>query len=207
MKAKIFTYDDTIISDAWKALWKRNLAERKAGRDYDGRTYFLTATDIERKVRDFMIDDREGKKRGTSDFGGYCDGLRVSTGRRGGLKRFVRDWLRGEVLRGALSEHNFDRGHISGARYRPRGEPLSPAETKTFEEKAKPRAAKPVHFTDSKSSWGGRALCVLDRWAKSESVWHGVKRSTARVTKVASEVTCPRCLKLLAARKSARKAA
>ena len=169
----------------------------KAGNDFRGNTYYLTASDVEDCVRRFLYDDLKGQPRGTSGWG-YGNGVRVS----GNLNATVRDWL---LSNPKLAWHNSGRGHISGARFRPVGEPISPAEEATKETKAKDAersklrregklAPKPVHFS---KNYGG-PLCTASRRSPFSYSNH---RSSARRTSVLANVTCPRCLKLLAEKK------
>lgn len=166
---------------AWDLCWQRNLDQRAEGFDYGGRTYFLTATDIERQVRCFAQDSLDGEPWGTCC---YPDSVRLP----GGTFENIRRWL---LRHPQLDSHNFGKGHISGERFRPRGAPLSPGEQKHFEQDAKQRAnpkPKPVHY----GRWGGHPLCTKDRISR-----YSYRRSTARTSLEQDKVTCKACLKKL----------
>lgn len=201
MKRRV-SFDTTLaISTAWDVIWKGKLTSRAAGNDYRGDTYRVSASDVEDLVRQFACDSLDGKPWRTSFAPGRGLHWTKSGGKLrmgGNLNRRVIDWLR-YGNGGKIVSHNFGRGHISGERYRPAGEPLSPTEAKTLEKKAErkanPRPA-PRHF--SKSGYGGSPLCVVEaKRAKGRSLclW---RQSRAWVTRKREDVTCVRCLKLLA---------
>lgn len=177
------------IAAAWKLLWSLNLKDREEGRDYRGSSYHLTASDIERQVRRFAEDTMEGRPWATErSYGGYGSRVRF----RGNLQGTVRKWLFNEVSHGRLSMHNFGRGHISGARFRPAGEPVGPAEKGTMERKERSRGKpRPRHFR--RGGHGSSPICVTKK-----ARWN---RSSALSCKTEADVTCPRCLKLLKAAK------
>lgn len=171
-----------LISEAWDFCWADNLAQRAAGNDFSGNTYYLTATDIEGQVRSFLDEDAQGKPRGsTGRYWGYTTTkIRI----RGDLKRFVRDWL---LSNRRLTGHNFGRGHISRMRFRPVGEPLYDGEKKTIAKHNEPPRERPVHF----GQWG-KPECT-----KAKRSMYSNHRPTARTTQKAKEVTCARCKNLL----------
>jgi len=108
----------------------------------------------------------------------------------GDLQKIVRAWLFAQVSAGKMQVHNFGKGHISGARFRPNGAPLAPSEKETFERKAKEKTRttpKPVHF-----ALHGGAGCTQ---IKKPSRFGRSSRST-RTTSDLDKVTCPRCIKL-----------
>lgn len=170
------------IRVAWDFLWADNLKDRD-GRDYRGRSYYLTASDVEDQVRMFAAETLAGEKWGTR--GRACGKPWDSPRFSGDLLQQVRRWLQEEQYRGRLLSHNFGRGHISGQRYRPAGQPVGPAEAKTIvEKKARAGRTPPVHL-----SKGQRFYCSpakLSPWGRSQ----------ARRTIDRSLVTCTRCLKL-----------
>lgn len=198
--AKRVQFDTKLaIKTAWDVLWAHNLKIRGTPDDYRNRSYYVTAADLVNQVRSFARSTMEGKPWDTSKpnnfggFGSYLEGggrLRMS----GDLQGVVRDWLRHNPN---IASHNFGRGHISGMHYRPVGQPISPTEQKTLTKKAEQRAnpkPRPRHFG---KSYGARAACVLASGRKIA----GWTRSNAWVTSKVADVTCPRCLKLIAEQK------
>lgn len=198
---KRFTFDvKKAIPAAWDLIWKSHRIERKKDEAFEKkhgkkpygweRTYYTTASDVERMVRDFALDTSEGKPWRTEHTGyGYPNGIRIG----GDLKAAVRSWLlRGNG--GKIVGHNFGRGHISGMRFRPVGEPLAEAEKKTIEKHQKRRAGlappKPIHFHDK------GLLCQKAR--KAGRFFFSRGRTTSRTTTDRSKVTCKQCLNLLA---------
>jgi hypothetical protein len=193
-----FAFDyQAAIKAAWDLLWASNLKTRAEDSHYrPSTTYYLTASDLMWQVRQFAEETAAGEpwgKRGRAYSGGYGSRVRLS----GDLLHMCRDWLRNEEYAGRLASHNFGRGHVSGKRYRPAGEPISEAETNTFAVKAQ-RASKPrpVHMWDStrKKSF----LCAPEK----KSRW-GRYRSQAHVSRGATPITCPRCLKLMQPKETA----
>lgn len=141
------------IPAAWDLLWKNNLRRRAEGEDFRGSTYHLTATDVENQVRQFASETADGKAWGSTGpaWGRtYDHKLRFP----GDLLGDVRRWLRNNPN---LASHNFGRGHISGARYRPAGEPLGPAEVRTLSSRPStfPRAAGSTVRPPRRTSGGG----------------------------------------------------
>lgn len=194
---KRFTFDiNAAIPAAWDVIWTSHKKERKKDEAYEKkqgkkpygweRTYYTTASDVERMVRDLAEDTANGKPWRTEN---TCSGwgtVRIS----GNLKGKVRDWL---LRNPKITGHNFGRGHISGMRFRPVGEPLAEAEKKTIEKNQKRRAGlgspKPWHFSEK-----GSLLCQKARMKGRYSFG----RSSAWSTKDQSKVTCKQCLNLLA---------
>lgn len=205
MKSRKIAFDvRAAIPAAWDKMWAENLKRRREDVAYEkkhgrrpfdaARTYFLTAASIEREVREMA--DRAATATGMS-----WGVVRIS----GNLQRAVRDWL----LRGprGLQQHNFGRGHISGMRFRPRGEPLAPAEKATnaaHEKRAADRkAGKESRRHFSMRGYGSHPQCVVEQRRK-KGHGHGLwRQSKARVTRDATEVTCPSCLKWIAANRVA----
>lgn len=190
MKTRIPFDTELAIATAWDLLWARNIKMRAEGQDYDGQTYYLTASDVERQVRAFAEEQMEGKPWGSSgNHDAYYSRIRIS----GDLNNAVRDWL---LWNHNLQQFNFKRGHISGMRFRPVGEPFSPQELRTQaaqKKEADARAAgkkKPVHYSGRTF---GNAICV------KRSPYSSGIRSSAYTTRDPAKVTCPRCLKMLAA--------
>lgn len=180
------------IPAAFAHLWNLNLTRRAAGDDFRGNTYYVTAADVEEQVRCFAEDQLAGNPWGTKvSYGrGWHNGLRIS----GNLNYAVRQWL----MRNC-DGHNFGRGHISGMRFRPRGEPIGPTEKATLEKKAAAKAnprVKPVHYAPTYC----QALCVSEaRKKKGSRFFGGYRRSTAYTVSDWEDVTCKRCLNLHAA--------
>lgn len=177
VKAAIVAACDMIWADKQKQLAK--------GDSYRDSAYYLTAADVEYQVRQFAEETAKGEAWGTHGiaFGRPWGRVRLS----GNLQGAVRDYL---LYSGKFDSHNFGKSHISGARYRPRGAPLSPAEKTTMEKKtnAKPYEERRSHF--SKGGYSGRPAC-----SKPSRGW---RPSKAKTTLDWTKVTCPRCLKLKA---------
>lgn len=167
------------IPAAWDFIWKAKLADRAAGRDFRGDTYYTTAQEMEQQVRSFAYETSTGKAWGTNGIRGYSYGIRF----RGDLQAAVRSYL---LRTPGIVGHNFGRGHISGMRFRPAGAPVSPGEAETIERKAKPRAEKPRHIGTY-----SQLACMprRDRFRRG--------RSMARLAFEGESITCPKCLKLL----------
>lgn len=175
------------IVTAWKELWAKNLRTRKKEKGrWAAATYYLTAADVERQVRAYAWATLNGKSWSDAEY--YGQSVRIS----GNLKGKVRDFL---LRNPEITGHNFGRGHISGMRFRPYGEPIGPVELETMAKKERAKDRPPVkHFGKSYSS---RALCVTEAAkAKGRRIW-GWRQSRAWVTSTAEEVTCPRCLNLM----------
>lgn len=199
---KRFKFDTrAAIVAAWDALWaerlkarkKEEAADRKIGRGpsrWTARTYYVTAADVEERVRSYAADTVAGEPWGA---GTYPHRIRLS----GNLTSAVRDFLlRGNG--GKIVGHNFGRGHISGMRFRPAGEPMAPTELKTIAKKEERRAnprPQPRHFG---RSYGSSPLCVVESRKKNGRQIYGWRQSKARTTTQREDITCPRCAKLLA---------
>jgi len=135
---KRFSFDiKAAIPVAWDVIWASRLKQRKDDLAYEKKygkkafnwatSYYVCAADVERMVRDFAQDTADGKPWRTTNTG-YGDGygLRMP----GNLNSMVRGWLlRGNG--GQIVGHNFGRGHISGMRFRPVGEPMAEVEKVT----------------------------------------------------------------------------
>lgn len=191
------TFDRTkAIKAAWDALWAERLAERErqkgtvweTGR-WAAATRYITASDLERRVRIYAEETLAGKPWGST--GAYGPGLgriRIS----GNLFNDCRDWLLRERSCGRLEAHNFGKGHISGMRFRPAGEPMAEAEIKTMVVKEK-RRNRPVVKHYSEHGYGSRPLCMHNRM-KGRYMF---RPSKAWVTRDRAEVTCVRCKNLM----------
>jgi hypothetical protein len=192
MARKRFAFDvKAAIKAAWDYCWANNIKTRANGDHYrPSTTYYLTSSDIEAQVRRFAEETAAGKQWGST---GRAYGKGYSTVRlSGNLLGAVRDWLHEECYRGRIVAHNFGKGHISGQRYRPAGEPVSEVEQRTFDAKAKRAATpRPVHLYCGHEQ-RKRFLC-----AQVKKPSFRVPRSQARCTSDAAKVTCPRCIKLM----------
>lgn len=186
---KTFVFDcQKAIAAAWDHCWKQNLEMRAMGRDFRGNTYYLTASDVEAQVRAFAEDTVQGQPWGTTDRSlmGYMVKIRLP----GNLNEMVRSFL---LRNPNITGHNYGKGHISGMRFRPAGEPLGEVAEASLAKKAKEKAnpkPKPVHF--SKNYY--RALCQEERMKGKFSY----SRPSGRKTSDPTKVTCKRCLKLFA---------
>lgn len=177
----------------------------KETRTIQPRQSWLSASDIERRVRAAAAEQLEGKEPGTYGADAWGHRLQISCG-PGGLLGAVRDWLSTQIARGILTGHNFGRGHCSGMRCRPVSVPLTAAETKTIAQREKRiKGETPVHFSDPEvNRYPGKSLCSRKaretNKAKSRGYFsRGYGRSNTRLSSEPAKVTCPRCLKLLAA--------
>lgn len=175
------------IAFAWGYCWANNLLQRGKGNDFRGNTYYLTARDIEQRVRCCAQESLEGVPWGTKD---WWPGMSSSVRMRlpgTELQHVVRQWL---LANPKITGHNFGRGHVSGMRFRPVGEPLGPAEQKTIaakaERKANPRPPR-VHYSPA---YGGRAVCQKPRRGFIS------RHSRAWTTTDWGKVTCPCCLNI-----------
>jgi hypothetical protein len=159
------------------------------------RQSYLTATDLERRVRAAVAETAYGAEYGSYGPDAWGKGpasIRISTG-HGSLLDAVRSWLQSNRK---LTAHNFGRGHISGARYRPIGHDLTAAEKSSIETSRKRRNGEtPLHYRGAYTRGYPRPLCTADRIKPGYS---RPSRSSARMTSEAEKVTCPRCKKLLA---------
>lgn len=177
-------------------IWAAKLKERKKMlRKKDtwrlSETYYTTASDLVGQVRRFAGEAIDGVEQGSTGLAFGREGSWTTGGKRFRL-RFdlgdARDWLRHQP---DIVSHNFSRGHISGERYRPRGEPLSETEKETMTKKEKARAnPRPLRKHYNPNGYGSRPLC---RQAKSV-VWG---RSRAYSTSTRADVNCPSCLKMM----------
>jgi hypothetical protein len=196
---KTFQFDrQKAIKAAWDFLWADNINRRAKTDglrgDYRGETFYLTASDVEAQVRQFTSETRDGEKWGS---GGRTYGKPMIwpvIKFPGNLLGDVRDWLRSEARAGRLEAHNFGKGHISGARYRPTGEPLSEAEQGTMKNK-EARKGKPPRMHKTRRGYGSGPLCT----APKPGAYRSFRQSKAWATTDDATVTCPRCLKLMAA--------
>jgi hypothetical protein len=190
-RTKRFSFDrKAAIKFAWDFLWAGNLKARKKNGYGHSATFYLTASDVEAQVRQFAIETAAGESWGTR---GRTYGKPLSwptIKMPGNLLHDVRDWLRNEQYAGRLTAHNFGKGHISGARYRPVGEPISEAEQTTIKIKAARKDKPRLHHFGK--SYGARPMCTIK---PGKTYW---RSSKAWVTKKSEDVTCPRCLKLIA---------
>lgn len=184
---------------AWDKLWESNLKQRKKDLAYEkkvgkkpfnwSRTYYLTASDVENQVREFAIAVRDGKSLSEARIAHGTPmawpPIRIS----GDLKGVVRKWL---LRNSKLVAHNFGKGHISGARFRPRGEPLAEVEVETFKKKEERRRnpkPRPVHFYD-------KGLLCQKKRLNGRWTWSRGRHQT-RSTEDQGSVTCKQCLNLL----------
>jgi hypothetical protein len=171
------------IPEAWDYLWKDNLKQRKKmtqGWSYGySETFYLTATDVENQVRQFALEALEGKPRGSY---GRAYGRPVGHKliiRGGSLNGAVRDWL---LRNPEIEGFNFGRHHISGKRFRPKGEPLAEAEKETMREKERRKdLPRPLHLSKKH-----RPACVT-------KPIRGWRPSKAWMTTDKARVTCKRC--------------
>jgi hypothetical protein len=160
----------------------------------------LTATELVRRIRGYAQELAEGLPYGECATYAGTVRVRVPDG-HSDLLHAVRDWLATQARRGKLEAHNFGRGHCSGMRFRPVGEGLTKAETKTIESE---RREKPVHFSDpqSKGNWYA-PLCSRKARETIASKQRGYRffrphaHKYVRTTDKLADVTCKRCKTLV----------
>lgn len=185
MKTTVIKFDVLkAIEHSWRVLWESRLNRRND--DYRGDSYYLTASDLVNQVRACAQAEYDGELWPTEPRNYYGAGQYGWRLKGANIMDCVRSWL---ATNSQLQRHNFGRGHISGMRYRPVGEPLSPAEQKTLAKKEQRRLnprPSPRHYKN-----GGPMLC---RKNQKPSFWG---RSKAWTTTDKTKVTCPRCAKLL----------
>lgn len=192
MKHQMFNVNDA-IKKAWDLIWADNIKHR--GEDYRAsHGHYITRSDLINQVRQFAIEQAEGKSWGST---GRCYGRPWGTGRKvrisGNLDGAVCDWLRAEERAGRITAHNFGRGHISGRRYRPVGEPITETEKRTMAEKERRMSTpRPVHFS---KNWNAPLLCTPSRSMFSQ------RSQRCHSSHEPDKVTCPRCLKKLTEQK------
>jgi hypothetical protein len=176
--------DSKLLGEAFARLWAYKLEARAAGRDFRGDTYYTTAQELQEAVKGLVFDRLHPDPKRLKEFGPTLRGA-YGVRCRGDLQKVVRNYL----LQGPFDRENFGRGHVSGMRFRPRGEPLSAAEATTKARKAVPRRPAPVHATLPGSL---ALLCMPPRQALYRGPNYRIRRTSDRAA-----VTCPRCLKLL----------
>ena len=172
------------VPTAWELCWRDNVQRRANGGDFRGNTYYLTASDIEMQVRRFAKEQLAGKPWGST---GRAWGRDTYSGvwLEGDVQVVVRDWL---LRNPRLQRHNFGRGHVSGMRFRPVGEPLAPAEERTLNKQAQP---KPVHLRAKDD----KPVCQWGKPPRKRSMFSSHRRRTwPRMTENTEEVTCTHCL-------------
>lgn len=173
------------IRDAIDRVWADCLERRKFWDRAD--TYHFSATEVARSVRDRARDEM-----GTMNVRIVgLDGLP--------LLEHVRRVLFAEVAAGRLTQTVGKGCRITGARFRPAGEPLSPAEKRAAAVPAseKRRRGNIVHWTGPEGERGERACGK----SKPKKPWARRRRRSYPTTDV-SRVTCKKCLKLIAKEES-----
>lgn len=180
----------------WIVAYK---AERRAEMEAKGETddvwyaqeCYTTATELERRVRAAAAEQMDGKPYGSNGFDDFAMKPFQVRGLNGiPLLHHCRSFL---LRHPKLNRHNFGRGHVSGERFRTDDMPLSTAEQRTMAEKAK---VKPVHLRRP-TTW--KPLCTATRQPKRSAFSADRGRPASNVTSDPAKVTCPRCLKLIAA--------
>lgn len=192
------------LKRAFEFLWEMQQKQQKEGNDIEGQTYYVTATSLERRLRCALEEEADGKKYG--EYGDQSYGYKRRLNVKGlyGLPLFdlCRKWLCTQYHDKKLEMHNFSRGHISGARFRPVGSPLSPQEEAMMAKikKEGPRGEnKLVHLKDPEvKGWPAKTLCsrAARKAAKKRGYSRGSYRTSTRFSTEVEKVTCKRCLKL-----------
>ena len=196
MKTQPFD-SEAAIRTAWNWCWAYYCGGTSP------RQSWLSATDLERRVRAAAAEQLDGVEVGTYGPDAWGHRLRIRTGERTNLLGVIREWLSDRVAAGTLTGHNFGRGHCSGMRLRPAGMELTASEKRTLTAKAKRAAGDvPVHAKDPASRFPALSLCSAAARATNKAKQRGYSgrrshRTTTRTTDDAAKVTCPRCLKLL----------
>lgn len=125
------------MEKAWDTCWEILCTPGidEYGATYPPRQQWLTATDLERRLRANHVEVHEGLDYGSLglDSWGHTP-LKFHLNYKPGYRLIdvVRDWLACQVEAGVLVAHNFGRGHCSKMRFRPSGVPLTDAEKKTL---------------------------------------------------------------------------
>lgn len=206
------------IARAWDFCWASNIKRRAEHGDFRGQTYYLTATDIELQVRQFAYESATGVEWGSTGRAYYShlgNAVRISVPGTT-LQGAIREWL---LSNRKIASHNFRRGHISGARFRPVGEPLSENEQRTLKKQAqeektrleKKARGEPLHRVHYRREGEYTNLCVLEQRLKkmiaakaAGRYYHTPLRSGRGYgcsTRDHAEVTCPICRNLLGIKK------
>ena len=157
---------------------------------------YFTATDLKAAIR--LYADRSSREdiltRQEAPWWGYNGWCRLVISDKpygGDLLSICRDFL---LHHSDLEGHNFGKRCISGARFRKKNSGLSEAEKKTIEKKEKPR---PVHILEPNIHKNTRRL-LCQAGIGREVSWRGYYGRKSRTTSDPSQVTCKRCLNLLA---------
>jgi hypothetical protein len=195
---------------AWAWLWAERQQQQANGwgRSCD---YWVSATDLERRIRSAAYEQLHGLPEGEcgSYGGGY--GVRINLAQRGyngrtTLLSACRDWLLQQCRRGILrADQPSGYRTVTGLRYRPVNAPLTPAEqqAKALPVEEKRRRACIRHFAVPSTAHGKTGytrLCEANRKPRKFSVnaWRlGVRHRNDKTTDRA-KVTCKRCLKRMA---------
>jgi len=197
-----FNLRDT-MHQAWDWLWADNLKSRAEHPDHAANTYYLTASDLESQVRAFAYDDMQNHPRGWAGRGCYASvSIRISGLNGMSLLNHCREWL---LRNPTLDRHNMGKGHTSGMRYRPAGQPLGPSEVKTLAVKqAQKDGTAIMHFRDTTARFfSAFPICTAERRAANRAKSHHYvnprgSKSSASTTNDKSKVTCPKCLAAIA---------
>lgn len=178
------------ISKAWQWCWAYY-----CGGD-SPRQQWLTATDLERRVRAQAAEQLHGQSYGSDAWG---SGVRI-TGLNGlTLLDHCRNWLRSQFSRGILrADHPGGRHTCTGLRYRPVEVGLTAAEQRTIDTPAEERSrqAHIVHWQPVRTSTGPRtAECQKNKPPRRATYRRAPQPWT---TADASKITCKKCQKLAA---------
>lgn len=182
---------------SWTRLWKANLESRLKGHDHGGRTYFLTATDLERDVRDELT------ARMRAERPDECGTLRISGLGGRPLLDHVRAEVRSEVRSGRADDRG--RGHCSSMRFRPAGAPASQAEKKAdavpVVEKSRRRFVVHFHRETEEIPFGDgtreRLLGRLCETKPRKRSFYSHPRRSIYPTNDPARVSCKKCRKIL----------
>lgn len=183
------------ISKAWDWLWADNAALRASKDEWTrNKAAYLTASDLERRVKSAAAEIADGKPYGYYQNYGGQGIVRIYSGGNYTLLERCRRWLMGQVSRGILrADHPSGRHTSTGLRFRPATDELTAPEKKAAatdpKEKARQRFIR--HYANEE---GKKACCpTLKRTALFRAPRYTPKPTTDRTA-----VTCKKCLKILA---------
>lgn len=186
---------DVEISKAWDWLWADNAALRASKDEWTrNKAAYLTASDLERRVRVAAYEIAEGAAYGSLGTYPWGTGIRIYTGGNYTLLERCRRWLMGQVSRGILrADHPGGRRTSTGLRFRPAGDELTAPEKKTaaLDPKERSRQKWIRHYAKE----DGKKACGP---AAKRTALFRAPRYTPKPTTDKAAVTCKKCLKILA---------
>lgn len=183
------------LQKAWSFIWKENVQMQKE-RDPLNRWFYVCATDLQRRLKSAAAEIWENKEYGSLGLdGGWYSGVKIKGLGGVPLLQICRKWLFQQVRLGKLEVHD-PTGHntCSGARFRPKGAPLSPGEEKAPSYEEKKRQKWIVHFARE----DGKASCGANDKKKAKMTAYPRRPVyKPKPTQDKTKVSCKKCLKLL----------